>query len=578
MAESRQVDGTSSAMWGAAESTSGTTRGAWLADSKFAMFIHWGLYSELGGRWDDRAYYGISEWLMQRAQIPAADYAAVAQRFNPVDFDATEWVQLARDAGMRHMMLTAKHHEGFAMFGSTVDSFNIVDATPFGRDPLAELRDACAAGGVRLGTYYSQTIDWHEPDAVGNTWDAWPAERDFQRYLTQKAIPQITELLTRYGPICGIWFDCPGPITPDQSRQLVEHVHALQPDCLVNSRIGNGLGDYDSLGDQEIPRLPRPGLWESPDTHNDTWAYAAHDLNWKSPTEIAQRLVRVVSRGGTYLLNVGPDGRGRIPADSAAILREVGAWVHAHEDAIHGAGPTPLGPLAWGECTARGETLYLHVFAWPSDGCLFVPGVTATSATATLDGEAVAVVARDGGLALAVPRPRPDSLIPVVELTLSADAVCEREPHLLAGCVNTLDSGVAELSGCAAAKTSWMEKFGDWHHAECVGGWSAGARATWRFRTVGPLRCYLDVDYTAPAEDDYAEWELALDDRRVTFPLLDSGERAQRQIWGGPLPRFRRYRVGVVTVDGAGEHTLSLGPTGDAGWATRIEKVTLTPV
>ncbi len=190
----------------------------------------------------------------------------------------------------------------------------------------------------------------------------------------------MRELLTGYGPIAGVWFDTPGPITPEQSAMLVNLVHDLQPDCLVNSRIGHGLGDYDTLGDQEIPSLPRPGLWETCDTHNDTWGYAWYDRNFKSSTELATRLARVVSRGGTYLLNVGPDGLGRIPDASARILREVGQWVQAHEDALHGANPTPLGPLPWGECTARDGRLYLHVAQWPAEGRLLVPGLAGASA------------------------------------------------------------------------------------------------------------------------------------------------------------------------------------------------------
>ena len=309
------------------ETNNNLVRGEWLKDSRFAMFIHWGLYSELGGRWNDKTYYGIAEWIMNRAQIPAAEYEQVAGRFNPTGFEAREWVKLAKDAGMRHIMITSKHHDGFAMFKSAASPYNIVDATPFRRDPLKELADACQAEGLRFGFYYSQTQDWHERDAVGNTWD-WPNEgRDFQKYLQTKAIPQIEELLHGYGPLAGIWFDTPGPITPAESKMLVDLVHQHQPQCLVNSRIGNNLGDYDTLGDQEIPRLPRPGLWETPDTHNDTWAYAGYDHNWKSPREIAERLVRVVSRGGTYMLNVGPDGTGRIPEQSARILREVGQWV-----------------------------------------------------------------------------------------------------------------------------------------------------------------------------------------------------------------------------------------------------------
>ena len=276
----------------------GARRGAWFRNSRFAMFIHWGAYSRLGGRWDGKNYYGISEWIMNRAKIPVAQYEKAAQSFNPVRFNATEWVKLAKAAGMRHIMITAKHHDGFAMFRSAASKYNIVDWTPFGRDPLKELAEACRAEGLRLGFYYSQTQDWHEAGAVGNDWD-FHEPRDFRRYLEAKAIPQVRELLSGYGPLAAIWFDTPGPITPEQSRMLVDMVHQAQPQCMVNSRIGNGLGDYVTLGDSEIPRLPREGLWETVDTHNDSWGYADFDLNYKSPAEVIERLVRVVSRGAS---------------------------------------------------------------------------------------------------------------------------------------------------------------------------------------------------------------------------------------------------------------------------------------
>ncbi|MBI5834000.1 MAG: alpha-L-fucosidase [Armatimonadetes bacterium] len=572
------MDGTSSDMWGGTGS-SGTEKGAWLADSRFAMFIHWGLYSELGARWQGQTHYGISEWIMNRARIGVAEYERIAEQFNPVDFDAGEWVDLAAAAGMRHMMITSKHHDGFAMFASKVHPYNIATATPFGRDPMAELSAACAERGLRFGFYYSQTLDWHEPDGVGNDWD-WPGrERDFQSYLRGKAIPQIEELLTGYGPICGIWFDCPGPITEDESREIVAMVRQHQPDCLVNSRIGNNLGDYDSLGDQEIPRLPRAGLWETPDTHNDTWAYAWYDLNFKSAGEIARRLVRVVSRGGTYLLNVGPDGRGRIPEASAAILREVGVWVHAHEQAIHGAQPSTLPPLAWGECTARGNTLFLHVFDWPTDGRLVVPGLAGRVWSARLDdGTALAYTALGSAAVIDVPRARPDGLIPVVTVQIEGGEIASGAQVVLSGCTNHLEPGLATLTGCAEQKVSWMEKFGDWHHAECVGGWTSASSCAWTFDTVEPGRWYLDIRYSCPADDDYSEWQVTLDGEMVSFPLLDTGEREHRKIGWGALPRFREYRVGVVTVPEAGSHTLAFGPTGEAGAGIRVEALRLSPV
>ena len=574
------LDGTSAEMWGKNDGTkTNLARGAWLKDSRFAMFIHWGLYSELGGKWNDKTQYGIAEWIMRRAQIPVTEYEKVAGRFNPTNFNADEWAQLAKDAGMRHIMITAKHHEGFAMFKSAASPYNIVDATPFKRDPMKELSVSCRDKGLRFGFYYSQTQDWHERDAVGNDWDFKNGAGDFQHYLKTKALPQIRELLSNYGPIAGVWFDTPGPITPEQSKGLVDLVHTLQPLALVNSRIGNGLGDYETLGDQEIPRLPRPGLWETPDTANDTWAYAWYDRDWKSPTEIAERLVRVVSRGGTYLLNVGPDGTGRIPAQSARILREVGKWVHAHEDAIHGTDATPFGPLAWGECTARGNTLFLHVFQWPADGKLVLPGLRSKVKRATLEGEKIKTAREESLLVISVPKLRPDTLIPVVTLELAGPVDASREAYVLNGCRNTLEMGVAALKGCEVKAVNWMEKFGDWKHMECLVGWQGAERsATWTFNTVSPGSFFLDVEYTCPAEDDYSEWGIRCGDTNLTFPLIDTGERPTRKAFGGALPRFRTYRVGVIDFPKPGAQQLMFGPTGVDGNNIRVTALRLLPV
>jgi len=576
--QQRTVDGTSPQMWGEARAQGAEQRGQWLKDSRFAMFIHWGLYSELGGHWNGKAYYGISEWIMNRAKIPAAEYEKVAQRFNPIAFDAREWVRTAKAAGMRHIMITSKHHDGFAMFQSTASPFNIAAASPFHRDPLKELSEACRAGGLRLGFYYSQSQDWHERDAVGNRWD-FPTPGNFQNYLEGKAIPQIKELLKNYGPVAGIWFDTPGPITPEQSKALVNLVHEAQPQCLVNSRIGNGLGDYDTLGDMEIPRAPRAGLWESVDTHNDSWGFASDDLNFKTAREIAIRLVKVVSRGGVYMLNIGPDGKGRMPAESVRMLKQVGAWVHAHETAIHGAEPTPLGSLAWGECTRKGSTLYLHVFDWPADGRLIVPGLQTKVSKATLSNStAIAVKTIPDGLELQLPARPPKELIPVITLETTGPINASRDLYVLSGYENTLDTGGAVLSGCKSNKVQWMEKFGDWKHAECAIEWAgAGSTAAWAFRTTEPAEFYADVEYSLPAEDDYSEWHLTLDGKPVTFPLIDTGERAKRTAFGGALPRFRVYRVGLIRIEKPGLHELKLGPTGTAGQGAKVSGVTLRP-
>ena len=262
-------------------------RMAWWREAKFGMFIHWGLYAVPAGRWHEKPIPGIGEWIMNYVQIPIPEYEKLAQQFNPVKFNADEWVGIAKDAGMKYIVITAKHHDGFAMFASKASAYNIVDATPWHRDPMKELAAACRRHGLRLCFYYSHAQDWHEPDAVGNVWD-FPKEKDqkgpkegFDDYMARKALPQVRELLTQYGPIGLIWYDTPHRITEPQSRQFVDLVRQLQPDCLVNSRVGYNLGDYGSEGDNAIPDGARPGDWETPATINDTWGFKSYDDNWR---------------------------------------------------------------------------------------------------------------------------------------------------------------------------------------------------------------------------------------------------------------------------------------------------------
>ena len=314
----------------------------WFREAQFGMMVHWGLYSLLGGEWKGKrmAQPYIGEWIQQYYRIPIAEYEKLAAAFNPVMFDAEEWVKLAKDAGMHYMVVTSKHHEGFCMFRTRVDKWNIVDATPFGRDVIAELAEACYKHGMKFGVYYSQEIDWHEPNGGGwtkgktwsggaaywvNNWD-FPddAHKDFSQCFRDKIKPQVTELLTNYGDLALIWFDTPGVISPEQSRELYDLVKHYQPACLVNSRIGNGMGDYTSCGDNEIPDDYKTTLYESPATLNDTWGYKSFDANWKDADHVLAIKNHLNERGINYLLNVGPDHLGRIPAPAYDILCEVG--------------------------------------------------------------------------------------------------------------------------------------------------------------------------------------------------------------------------------------------------------------
>lgn len=316
----------------------------WFKEAKYGMMIHWGLYALLAGEWKGKRMNGIGEWIQQLYRIPIKEYEKLAAAFNPVFFDAEEWVKLAVDSGMKYMVVTAKHHEGFCMYETKVDKWNIMDATPFKRDVIKELSDACRKYGLKFGLYYSQDIDWHEKNGGGgklgktwggetgirsdaywtNNWD-FPDEenKDYSECFENKIKPQVKELLTNYGEISLIWFDCPINITEEQSRELYDLVKSYQPDCLINSRIGNGLGDYDSTGDNEVDFNEGESkfrLYECPATLNDTWGYKSFDNNWKSPEEVRRLRESLNNRGINYLLNVGPDALGRIPAPAQEIL------------------------------------------------------------------------------------------------------------------------------------------------------------------------------------------------------------------------------------------------------------------
>lgn len=323
----------------------------WFANAQYGMMAHWGLYSLLAGEYRDRRVETYAEWIQSYMAIPNAEYEMLAKAFNPVYFNADEWIRLAKDAGMKYFVFTAKHHDGFAMFHSEADSFNVVDATPFRRDVVAELGEACYKYDIPFGLYYSQELDWHHPHGGGydnpepvagvswdNSWDYPDIEnKDFSICFEEKIKPQVKELLTKYGDLCLIWFDVPHTITPDQSLELNHLVKEYQPHCLINSRIGNGAYDYVSLNDNEYPtkrevsedldpnslsgfKVSPYDLYETPGTLNSSWGFKYFDQNWVTAETIAERRYKLNSMGVNYLLNVGPDGLGRIPTFSKEAL------------------------------------------------------------------------------------------------------------------------------------------------------------------------------------------------------------------------------------------------------------------
>jgi alpha-L-fucosidase len=392
---------------------------AWWRADKFGMFIHWGVYSIPAGVWQGEHIPGIGEWIMLRAEIPIAEYEKLAQQFNPVKYDADQIVKLAKQAGQKYIVLTSKHHDGFCMYGTSETDYNIVDGTPYGKDILKDLADACKREGIKLGLYYSQTQDWHHPNGYGNTWDFNEDEQDFADYVENYVKPQVREILTNYGPIAIIWFDTPKIISRQQSQELLDLVHELQPDCLVCGRLGNALGDYATAQDNAIPPEMQAEIdWETPATINDTWGFKTHDHNWKSTTQLIRNLVDIVSKGGNYLLNIGPDAEGAIPEPSVERLQAMGAWLDVHGESIYGTMPGPIqGDESW-RTTQKGDNIYLQVFEWPADGRFVLPDLDASSA-GWLDAkiDAALSLSREGDvLVLRGPSAMPNEHVTVIRL------------------------------------------------------------------------------------------------------------------------------------------------------------------
>jgi len=338
------------------------TKQQWYKDAKYGLFIHWGLYSLLAGEYKGKRTDRIAEWIMNYLDIPVEEYEELAKQFDPTEFDADAIVRRAKDWGMKYIVFTSKHHEGFAMWDSKCSPYNVVKATPYGKDILRQLRDACDKYGMKLGLYYSQAQDWHDPD--GFMYKKDNSHKNYQAYLDRICYPQLHELMTEYGEIALLWFDTPMDTTPEQAREMVRIVKSHQPNCIISGRIGSGLGEYMTTGDNFIPRLPFDGDWEVPATINGTWGYNKYDTDWKDPKDIIQLLVKIVSRGGNYLLNVGPRGDGSIPEESIRVLDTVGQYLKENGEAIYGAKRMGIYPyeVDWGLLTRKDYKLYLHVF------------------------------------------------------------------------------------------------------------------------------------------------------------------------------------------------------------------------
>ena len=566
-------------MWGETKSTAAKaqvdvlSRGPSLRDGRYGLFIHWGLFSSLGGTWKDKTYYGIGEWIMNSsmANIPPGEYMDIAKTFNPEKFDAKAIVKMAKDAGMKYVIITSKHHEGFAMF-KTKHPFNIVDASPFHRDPMGELADACRAAGLGFGFYYSHYQDWTSPGAHnGPKTNPDGSVATFEQYFREKCYPQVKEICTQYGPLDVIWFDTPGSMPKEDVIALHDLVRATQPRALLNSRIGYGLGDYECQGDMEIPVEKISGFWETCDTTNDSWSYAWYDNNWKSPKTIIQRLIATTARGGNYLLNVGPDGQGVVPATCQQFLKESGEWLKAHPSLVYGALPSPWRfAMPWGDITQPSpDVLNLVVFNAPADGYIYLPGLSTAvqSAKVVNQGKTYKVKTEVVGQAVRVQLPEGvhDPVGFVVEVKLKGAAVVDQTVALHPNTSNEVLAHFAEAVGCEKGRVGWMEKFGEWKHVQQVAKWTPAGVARWTVNVLEAGHYDVALRYRGKlAEKSKAVWKITTDD----------GAMLQNQ--QSMTTQYQFYPMGVMEFKTTGKHVIEVSLVEGEPTLTSLEAISLT--
>lgn len=419
-------------------------RTQWFEDARFGMFVHFGLYSVPAGVWEGQRVKrnDYAEWIRYQHNwpnqlgIPKEQYDTLLNQFNPKDFDADAWIREAANAGMKYFLITSKHHDGFALWDSKVSDYNVVKATPFKRDILAELTAACRRHNIKVGFYYSHWLDWEYPGGALPPWPEIPADPKieqpsdaaFEAYWTKKCLPQVKELLVNFSPDF-LWFDSWGgatksQLTADRLNRLITLIHETKPACLINSRIGTEKGiDYLSMGDNHFPKKGFDMPWETSGTLNHSWGYHQLDYKWKPTAQLLRWLVDNTSRGGNYQLNVGPTGQGVFQPAAIRRLREIGAWMNVHESAIRGTRPSSLPEPAWGRLTTRALAAgksRLHAFVYdPKPGDAYpLPGSTVPDKAWLMEtNEAVAITPlAGGGFSFTLPQVLPDPNMAVIAI------------------------------------------------------------------------------------------------------------------------------------------------------------------
>ncbi|QDT00934.1 alpha-L-fucosidase [Adhaeretor mobilis] len=544
---------------------------AWWREAKFGMFVHWGVYSATGGEFRGKMPTNSAEWMMNKAQIPIADYKVEnVDKFNPTQFNAKTFVGLAKEAGMKYLVITAKHHDGFAMFHSTSSPYNVVDATPFKRDVMKELAEACQEQGIRFGFYYSQCQDWHHPGGMGNGWDKTIKRVSFDEYVQEKAAPEIKQLLTEYGPIAIFWWDTPR----DMSKEAFDSLHSstnLQPGIITNDRLGKEYrGDHKTF-ERHIPRKGPVGAdWEVCMPISGSWGYKKSDRDFKSIETLIRNLVDIASKGGNYLLNVSPTGEGTLLPQATERLKAMGQWMKVNSESIYGSTASPFGKLDWGRCTkkefANGSTLYLHVFDWPKDGKLLVPGLNNKVEQAYLmDGwQALETSSADAGVTVSLPAEAPDKIASVVVVKV----------HGKLDISTVLPKPTKDGSLVLLADMAYLHNNEGSEQLSLLEGRRGGDSYLSRWTDA---EAWVEWSFTIDRPGSYdVSAELSLQGKKSRFRMGLPGQLQTVEVASTRRARdYAEKSIGTIEIDKAGEYTLQIKPEKGEWQPMNLRKVVL---
>ena len=542
-------------------------RTEWFRQGKFGMFIHWGVYAVPAGVYQGKEVGGLGEWIMDKAKIPVPEYEKFARQFNPTRFDAREWVRLAKEAGMTYMVITSKHHDGFCLWDSKHTAYDIIDTTPFARDPLKELAHACREAGITLCFYHS-IMDWHHPDAGG---EAFPRYREHLK-------AQVKELIAGYGPLGILWFDGEWIKEWDEAQgaDLYRFCRTLQPSLMVNNRVGKRKstdGDYETP-EQDIPAGAIKGrLWETCMTMNDTWGFKTNDQNWKSTTDLLRKLIDIASKGGNFLLNVGPTAEGLIPEPSSARLKAVGRWLKHNGQAIYGTTASPWTKHPFdGRCTVKDSTLYVHVFGW--DGPVKLVGikgevVSVEPVDARLGAAKHEVASEEGVQTLTLHPPE----IPDLDATVIAVRFKEKpqvDESLAFGLpVRQAPEGSVVLAARDATVHGEKARYESGGGKDNIGFWTdAGDWVSWAADVAKPGTFAVEITYAAAEGSGGSEYVVAVGDQQVTGKIAVTGS------WTA----FKAETLGTVKIEKAGRVVVSVTPQTKPGLAVmNLQSIVLKP-